>query len=175
MSLLIAVVALGFVVPAGARRDPLNDLEIEELREAAQDPPKRLKLLLKFTRDRMALIDALRAEPGGSKDRSRRMHDLLEDFGILVDELDNNVETYAARKSDLRKPLRAIVQADNEFLEKLRSLKAIAAADPALAEEAKEYEFILEDVTDSVQASLETALETLQAQDLAARDPKKKR
>ena len=44
-------------------RDPLNDKEIDQMREAADYPDKRLELMINFARARMASIDQLRANP----------------------------------------------------------------------------------------------------------------
>lgn len=164
------------LAPAGlsaGRRDPLNELEIEQIREAAQDPPKRLKLMLKFTRDRMALVDAHRNTPANSEDYGRRMHDLLEDFGTMAGELELNVETYSRRGVDVRKPLREILQSWNEFQAKLRSLKESSEKDPALAKVFADYKFIIEDALDAVNSGVETTIEAISVQELAHKARKK--
>jgi len=155
------------------RRDPLNELEIEQLREFAQDPPRRLKLMLKFTRERMALVDAHRNTSASEEGYGRRMHDLLEDFGTLAGELETNVETYSQRGVDVRKPLREILQSWNEFQLKLKSLKEDSEKVPALAKPAGDYKFILEDALDTVSSGLETTIEAISIQELARKNQKK--
>ncbi len=172
----LAVILVLVLAPAGlsaGRRDPLNELEIEQIREAAQDPPKRLKLMLKFTRDRMALVDAHRNTPATAEDYGRRMHGLLEDFGTLAGELELNVETYSRRGLDVRKPLRDILQSWNEFQAKLRSLKEDSEKDPALAKAFAAYKFIIEDALDTVNSGVETTIEAISVQELAAKARKK--
>jgi len=164
------------LLPVGlsaTRRDPLNEREIEQLREAAQDPPKRLRLMLKFTRDRMALVEAHRFTPATAENYGRRMHDLLEDFGTLAVELETNVETYSRRNVDVRKPLREILRSWNEFQEKLKSLKETSEKDPAFTKAAADYQFILEDALDTVNGGLETTIEAINIQELANKVRKK--
>lgn len=162
---LLAWMAVG-LLPAAAStpRDPLTEEETDQLREAAQDPPLKLKLFLKFAQERLASAEALRFDPKAGPDRGRQIHDLLEDFGNLVDEIGNNLDAYAARKEDLRKPLAEVIAAANDFSARLREFKAAAAASPAAAKQARDYSFALEDAADSVTAGLQNAEELLAEQ-----------
>ena len=164
-SLLLAGLMAALAVPAAAsHRDPLTEAETDQLREAALDPPQKLKLFIKFAGQRLESAEALRAGPGGGADRGRQIHDLLEDFGSLVDELSDNVDAYAARREDLRKPLAGVIAATNDFSARLRDFKAAATATPAAAKEAKSYLFALEDAIDSVEAGLQSAQRLLEEQ-----------
>ena len=136
---------------AQRRRDPLNPLEIDQLRDAMLDPDERLKLYVKFSRDRMTKLEQMRADPK-TADRSLQTHDLLEDFLTIYEELDDNIDMYVGRKNDIRRPMKLIIEADTEFQSKLRALKDSAAADP---NEAKQYEFLLADALDAVDSSAE--------------------
>ena len=78
-------------------RDPLTEKEVDQLRETAIEPEKRLKLMVEFTRARMVAIEQLRSDPKLAKERGQRTHDLLEDIATLVDEIDDNVENYNER------------------------------------------------------------------------------
>ncbi|HWC17694.1 MAG TPA: hypothetical protein VG498_11810, partial [Terriglobales bacterium] len=101
------VITLAFSLPLLSQvhdRDPLNDKEVDQLRETAIEPEKRLKLMVEFTKARMLAIDQLRSDPKMAKDRGKRIHDLLEDVTTLVDEIDDNVDDYNQREADLRKP-----------------------------------------------------------------------
>ena len=99
---------------AQQRRDPLNQREIDQLRDAMLDPDTRLKLYLKFARDRMTSLEQMRTDPK-TTDRPRKTHDMLEDFLAVYDELNDNVDMYVGRKDDVRKPLKLIIEADTEF------------------------------------------------------------
>lgn len=136
------------------KRDPLNAQEVDQLRETAQEPDKRIKLFVKFARARMLAVEQVRSDPKLAKDRGSRLHDLLEDFLNLNDELDDNLDDYSGRKADLRKPLKEVIQAESDFQLKLRGIKE-SLSDPKLAAEAKEYEFVLENALEAVTQSLE--------------------
>src|SRR2546421_4584360 len=101
-------------------RDPLTEKEVDQLRETAIEPEKRLKLMVEFTKARMVAIEQLRTDPKLAKDRGQKIHDLLEDIASLVDEVDDNVENYSQRSADLRKPLKQVVEMDSDFQGKLR-------------------------------------------------------
>jgi hypothetical protein len=142
---------------AERRRDPLNTLEIDQLRDAMLDPVERLKLYVKFSRDRMNKLEQMRSDPK-TTDRPQKTHDMLEDFLGVYDELNDNVEMYVGRKDDIRKPLKLIIEADTEFQSKLRALKNSANTN---AEEASQYEFLLTDALDTVDSSAEDHRKTV--------------
>jgi hypothetical protein len=131
---------------AQRRRDPLNQLEIDQLRDAMLEPDTRLKLYVKFTRDRMTALEQMRANPK-TNDRPHQTHDMLQDFLAVYDELNDNIDMYVGRKDDIRKPLKLVIEADTEFQAKLRALKDSANAD---ATEAKQYEFVLTNAIDTI-------------------------
>jgi hypothetical protein len=154
-SLLFVLTLLPLVFPssqtlsAQRRRDPLNPLEIDQLRDAMLDPDARLKLYVQFSRDRMTKLEQMRSDPK-TKDRAVQTHDMLEDFLAVYDELNENVDMYVGRKDDIRKPLKIIIEADTEFQSKLRALKSSANTKP---EEVQQYEFLLTDALDTVDSS----------------------
>ena len=155
-------------------RDPLNEKEVDQLREAAMEPEKRLKLMVDFTRARMTTLEQLRNDPKAAKDRGQKIHDLLEDIADLVDEIDDNVDDYNERSADLRKPLKEIIEMESDFQGKLRALSA-AAQDPKNATEASDYTFALQDATDSVNKSAESARKLLEEQNTKFANAKKKK
>jgi hypothetical protein len=142
---------------AQSKRDPLNPLEIDQLRDAMLDPDERLKLYVQFSRDRMTKLEQMRSNPK-TTERGRQTHDLLEDFLALYDELDDNIDMYVGRKDDIRKPLKIIIEADTEFQSKLRALKDSRNGN---ATEATQYEFLLTDALDTVDSSAEDHRKTV--------------
>jgi hypothetical protein len=134
---------------AQRRRDPLNPLEIDQLRDAMLDPDLRLKLYVQFSRDRMTKLEQTRSDPK-VKDRATQTHDMLEDFLAVYDELNDNIDMYVGRKDDIRKPMKLVIDADTEFQSKLRALKNSANTTAA---EASQYEFLLTDALDTVDSS----------------------
>jgi hypothetical protein len=147
------------VAPLGAQRrhDPLNPLEVDQLRDAMLDPDERLKLYVQFSRDRMTKLEQMRADPK-TTDRPQKTHDMLEDFLAVYDELNDNVDMYVGRKNDIRKPMKLVIEADTEFQAKLRAVKDSANTDAA---EAKQYEFILTNALDTVDSSADEHRKTL--------------
>ncbi len=144
-------------VCAQKKDDPLNPLEIDQLRDAMLDPDERLKLYVKFTRDRMAKLEEMRGNPK-TTERGLQTHDMLQDFLTLYDELNDNIDMYVGRKNDIRKPMKAVIEADTEFQSKLRALKDAAGANPA---EAKQFEFLMTDALDTVDTSADEHRKTL--------------
>jgi len=149
LGLLLALPLFCAQLCAQRRHDPLNQLEIDQLRDAMLEPDTRLKLYVKFARDRMTALEQMRANPK-TTDRPRQTHDMVEDFLAVYDELNDNIDMYVGRKDDVRKPLKLVIEADTEFQAKLRALKDSANAD---ATEAKQYEFVLTNAIDTVDSS----------------------
>ncbi|MGB8977009.1 MAG: hypothetical protein WCC32_04935, partial [Terriglobales bacterium] len=58
----------------------------------------------------------------------------------------------------IRKPMKAVIEADTEFQSKLRALKDAAGANPA---EAKQFEFLMTDALDTVDTSADEHRKTL--------------
>lgn len=134
---------------AQRRRDPLTPPEIDLLRDAAQEPDERLKLYVKFARARLDAIEKARTDPKATG-RGQQVHDALQDFLDVYDELDDNIDTFADRKDDIRKALKMIIDADTEFQAKLRALKDSATT---AKEEARQYEFMLANTLDTLDSS----------------------
>src|SRR6202030_3596738 len=100
------------------------------MREPSWEPNPRLTLYDKYARERLVKLEQMRNDPK-TTDRPRQTHDLLDDFQLLYDELNDNIDTYVDRKDDIRKPLKTIIEADTEFQAKLRALKDAADIPPA--------------------------------------------
>lgn len=149
-------------------RDPLTQPEIDQIRDASWEPRQRLTLYVQFARARLVKMEQMRADPKAN-DRPKQTHDLLDDFQLLYDELNDNIDTYVDRKDDIRKPLKLIIDADNEFQAKLRALKD--AADIPRAETAQ-YEFVLTNVLETVDSSTEDHRKLLADQEDAAKHKK---
>jgi hypothetical protein len=154
---------------AQRRSDPLNPLEQDQLRDAAQDPTARLKLFVEFARARLASLEQMRADPKVTN-RALQTRDRLQDFLNVYDELNDNLDTFVERKADLRKPLKAVIEADTEFQARLRALKSSADANK---NEAKEYDFLLTNVLDAVDGGVQDHRQLLNEQEEAAKHKKK--
>ena len=174
IAILLALVALApgsSTLLAQRRRDPLNSLEIDQLRDTMLDPEERLKLFVQFSRDRMTKLEQMRANPK-TTERARQTHDMLEDFLGVYDELIDNIDMYVGRKDDIRKPLKQVIEADTEFQSKLRALKNSANSS---ADEASQYEFLLTDALDTVDSSADDHRKTVAEVDEYVKKAKKKK
>lgn len=173
-SLLRSWVCVGVLLAGGAmahaqrHREPLTQLEIDQIRDASWEPKQRLTLYVEFTRARLVKLQEMRSDPK-TKNRAQQTHDLLDDIQLLYDELNDNIDTYFDRKDDIRKPLKTIIEADTEFQAKLRALKD--AADVP-AEETRKYEFVLTNILDTVDTSTEEHRKLLADQEDAAKHKK---
>ena len=163
-----ALLLLAEAAWAQRQRDPLNALEIDQLRDTAQDPEQRLKLYIKFARARLTALEEARSDPKVTN-RGQETHDRLQDFLDVYDELNNNIDTYVDRKADLRKPLRAVGEADTEFQARLRALKDSAQA---AKDEIKQYEFVLTNTLETVDSSADDHRQLLAEQEEAAKHKK---
>ena len=159
------LLASGTLAVAQRHRDPLTQPEIDQVRDASWEPQQRLKLYVEFTRTRLVKLEQMRSDPK-TKDRARQTHDLLDDFQLLYDELNDNIDTYVDRKDDIRKPLKMIIEADTDFQSKLRALKDAAGVAP---EEASAYEFVLTNAIETVDTSAEDHRKLLEDQEEAAK------
>jgi uncharacterized coiled-coil DUF342 family protein len=150
------------------RRDPLTQAEVDQIRDVSWEPQQRLTLYVQFARARLVKLEQTRSDPK-AKDRPRQTHDLLDDFQLLYDELNDNIDTYVDRKDDIRKPLKIVIAADTEFQAKLRALKDSADIP---AEELHQYEFVLTNVLETVDTSVEDHRKLLADQEDAAKHKK---
>lgn len=153
--LLISLAAPGWA----QRRDPLTESEVDQLRETAQDPEKRMKLYVGFAKARMEIIQRMRVDPKLAGENGSELGKTLEDLAVLVDEVDDNLDQFNTHSQDLRKPLKQIVDMDSDFQVKLRELKE--ASTPA---QLREYGFSLDSAIDSVNESADAARAMLQDQ-----------
>jgi hypothetical protein len=151
------------------RRDPLTDLEIDKIRDAAQEPEARLKLYIEFARARLEKLAQVRADEK-SPDRDKLTRDALQDFLDVYDELDTNVDTYADRGDDLRKALKPVIEADTEFGSKLRAFKSSLGD---RRESMKDFTFLLGSALEAIDAGMKDHRDLLAEQEETFKHKKK--
>ena len=149
------------------KRDPMTDAEVDQMREAADYPNKRLELMVRFAKERIAMIELLQPDSESAATRPKQIHDYLEDFISLLDEIDDNIDMYQSHQTDMRKGLKLVIEADSEWQLKLRQLKE--KAPPA---ESEQYSFVLSNAVDTVADSAKNARENLQEQNTLAQQKK---
>jgi hypothetical protein len=104
------------IICGQSRKDPLNDDEIDQIREYADRPPERLKLYIKFIEQRATSIKQL-TDNHRAADRDLKIGNLLEEFTHLVDELQDNLDEYQRQHADLRKTLKDLIPTGGKWLE----------------------------------------------------------
>ncbi len=167
--LMVALVLGAVLLPASAQRkerDPLTDAEVDQMREAADYPNKRLELLVKFARERVFQLESAQSESAGDA-KTKEIHDTLQDFIAILDEIEDNIDMYGSHNADMRKGLKLLIEADSEWQLKLRQFKEKSPKD-----ELEQYSFVLINATDTLGDSAKTARETLQEQNKLASEKK---
>jgi hypothetical protein len=165
MAFLLLLLALS---AAARRRDPLTEAEADQLREVAMEPYKRIKLMIKFTEARLVAIDQIRVDPKLAAGRGKQIHDLLEDFTSLMDEINDNLDQYEGRPLDkdavkqYHKGLKELIEADERFDLRLRTLQSAAETDPITRKEAPDFRFVLQDARDSLKSNADMAREYME-------------
>jgi len=165
---LLLLLLLISAAAAAKKHDPLTEAETDQLREVAMQPYERLKLLIKFTQQRLDSIDQVRVDPKAVNDRGQQIHDLLEDFTSLVDETNDNLDQFEARKFDkdlvkqYHKGLKELIEADDRFQLKLKALQTAAESDPQFRKYLPDFRFVLQDAQESVKSSQEMAREYIE-------------
>jgi hypothetical protein len=162
----IFVLLLLVSVTASARkRDPLTEAEADQLREVAMEPYQRIKLLIKFTEARLLAIDQVRADPKQANGRGKQIHDLLEDFTSLIDEINDNLDQYEGRALDkdqvkqYHKGLKELIEADERFDLKLKNLQSASQTDFQTKKEWPDFRFALQDAQEELKSNAEAARE----------------
>ncbi len=166
---LLAGLALAGGTATARQHDPLTQDEVDQLREVALEPEKRLKLLADFARVRLTAIEQARAQEKSDANSPRALHDLMENFLAVYDELDENIGMYEDRKSDLRKALKPVLAADSEFHARLEGLQHNLTA-----EERTECDFVISSIIEAVTSGAIEHKKLLTEQEASAGNKKKK-
>ena len=103
-----------------AADESLSEGEVEQLREAAYVPSDRLAVFVKLLDTRTTAITTLLAKPR-RPGREDDLHDLLEQFTAIADELNDNLDDYGPRHRDLRKQLPKLLEATDRWSTALKS------------------------------------------------------
>jgi hypothetical protein len=165
-SLFLAIVMCA-AARGQAHRDPFTPKEIDQIRDVSWEPQQRLALYVRFARERLVAMEQMRAD-SKTKDRAQQTHDKLDDFVLIYDELNDNIDTYIDRRNDIRKPLKSIIDADAEFQAKLLALKNADVP----STEANQYEFVLSNALDTLNESEDDHKKLLEEQQEAAKHKK---
>ena len=113
---------------AQSKKDPLNEQQIEEVREAGDQPQVRIKLYIGYLDERAKEIQSL-AKDAAAPNRNVRTHNLFEEFTRLADELQDNLDAFNQQHADLRKNLKEIEDKSAQWTTALNEPKPSAQYD----------------------------------------------
>jgi hypothetical protein len=105
---------------AQAKDDALSQKEIEDLRDASFVPADRIETYEKILDTREHAIEDLLAKQRHLTFRDD-MHDLMDQFGAITDEMNDNLDELNAQHRDLRKILPKLVKATERWTTALRA------------------------------------------------------
>jgi len=161
---IFIVVLLLSTVAFARKRDPLTEAETDKLREVRLEPDKRLKLYCKFADDRLDAISQSLNDPKQAQERPAKIHDLLEDFSSIVDEINDNLDMYQSdsrldedQHKRYRKALKDLVAEEGKLRARLRTLQHDVETDPRVKAESQAYIFALQDADAALKSSMDTA------------------
>jgi hypothetical protein len=120
--LCLALVILALSAPLHAQSDDhsLSEAEVEQLRDSAYVPRERVIVFIKFLDDRSAAIHDMFTRPR-RPGREQDTHDLLEQFTSIANELEDNLDDYSTRHSDIRKALPKLIEATERWASGIKS------------------------------------------------------
>jgi hypothetical protein len=113
---------------AQQKKEPLTERQIEEVREAGDQPGVRIKLFVGYVDERAKEIHTLNAD-ARAQNKGVQMHNLFEEFTQLSDELEDNMDAFNEEHADLRKVLKEAIAKSGEWATVLNEPKPSAEYD----------------------------------------------
>ncbi len=120
-ALLLSLWGVRSTARAQAPDDVMSQREVDLLRDAAFSPLDRIAVFERILDDRQKQIDTLLAKRKGHTDLGGDLHDVLDQFGAIADELNDNLDEYSRRHRDVRKALPKLIQATDRWSASLRA------------------------------------------------------
>jgi hypothetical protein len=167
MKKLLMLLCLAGAAPAAQQRDFLTADETDQVREA-QDPNDRVKLYTLFARQRLDQVKQLVKQDKAG--RAGMVHDLLDEYGKIIDAIDTVTDDALQRKLDISVGVKDVASAEKEFLPQLEKIRDSQPKDLG------RYEFVLTQAIETTRDSIDTAGEDLgkRSSEVAARERKEK-
>jgi hypothetical protein len=152
IAVFLLVPGLCAMLNAQKNRDPLNEDEVDQIREVRDQPVARVKLYQKFIQQRIDEIKEIGPNPKAD-DRKAALRAKLEEFTRLSDELQDNLDTFDEAHADIRKALKDLVPASAKWPDILNK----TGTDPA-------YDFSRKTAVDAADSTSEEAKKLLESQ-----------
>jgi hypothetical protein len=117
---VLAIALAGGVVRAQVPEPALSDAEVEILRDKAPMPQERVIAFMGFLEDRSKAIEkltTLKRRPGRDED----IHDIMEQFTSIANDLQDNLDEYDKRHKDVRKALPRLLAATERWATVLKT------------------------------------------------------
>lgn len=114
------LLAFGPALRAQQKVDALSEAEVEKLRDVNREPTERVMVFVGFLDSRTDRIRDLAAKtrrPGTEED----IHDAMEQFVSIADDLEDNLDEYRSRHWDVRKALPKLSRSLDKWATTLRS------------------------------------------------------
>ncbi|HWZ51411.1 MAG TPA: hypothetical protein VNW54_08100 [Granulicella sp.] len=115
-----AAIASASGARAQEKADALSEKEVEKLRDTNREPNDRVQVFIQFLDDRTDKIRDLTANPR-RPGREEDIHDAMEQFLSIADDLEDNLDEYGARHWDVRKSLPKLLKAVDRWSSVLKS------------------------------------------------------
>ena len=166
--LILTLVATLLTLPLAAQqRDFLTPDESDQLREE-QEPNARLGLYSKWALRRLDEVEQMIAS--NKAGRAAFIHDLLEDYGHIIDAMDAVADDALRRKVSIDVGVTALTVSEKDMVARLQKIR------DAKPKDLGRYEFALNDAIDTTQDSLELNQADLpgRAASVAAKEAKEK-
>lgn len=154
------------VAPVFAQRhEYLGNDEIDQIR-LAQDPNDRLKLYLRFARERVEQAQQLVKE--GKPGSSVLVHELFDQYNQIIDAIDTVSDDALERKVEIETGTKAVVAGEKELIPILEKIRDSQPKDLT------RYQFVLDQAIGATRDSLEAASEDLgkRSEEVQAREKK---